>query len=72
LVSIDLSDCLNLASLDLYRNQLTNIGFLATLPNPKKLETLGLSANDIQPTTLDFLRPFVNLKTVTLGVTKTG
>ncbi|WNE41103.1 MAG: hypothetical protein mread185_000560 [Mycoplasmataceae bacterium] len=38
------------------------------MPNPNKLRELVICHNIIQPTTLDFLRPFVNLKEVSLGI----
>jgi hypothetical protein len=48
-------------------NSLTSVQFLSDLPYPEKLETLGIYDNNIQPTTLDFLRPFINLKDCKLG-----
>jgi len=41
---------------------------LNTLPNPEKLEVLQIFDNNIKPTTLDFLRPFINLKDCKLGL----
>src|SRR3954447_12465442 len=70
LTSINLSKCKNLRVLLLGVNNLTSIDFLNTLPNPEKLERLEIYDNNIQPTTLDFLRPFVNLIDCKLGENK--
>lgn len=72
LTSIDLSGCVNLVKLVINNNNLTSIDFLKTLPNPEKLEVLKIYDNNIQPTTLDFLRPFVNLKDCRLGLNFSG
>jgi Leucine-rich repeat (LRR) protein len=62
LTFLNLSECKELRELNLGKNQLTSVEFLNTLPNPEKLEELILVRNNIQPTTLEFLRSFVNLK----------
>ncbi|CAH1765139.1 4440_t:CDS:2 [Entrophospora sp. SA101] len=61
LTSIDLSKCPNLTELYCPGNQLTSIDFLKQLPQPEKLIRLGLANNNIEPTNLEFLRPFINL-----------
>jgi len=64
---LDLSGCFNLVRLRCPGNNLISVDFLAKLPHPEKLEVLEIYDNNIQPTTLDFLRPFVNLKDCKLG-----
>jgi hypothetical protein len=58
-----------LTSLQLLGNKFTSIDFLTTLPQPDKLKKLEVPNNQIQLTALDFLKPFVNLKSVSLGTT---
>ncbi|CAJ0842074.1 10736_t:CDS:2 [Entrophospora sp. SA101] len=72
LTTLDLSQCFKLAELNCSDNLLTSIDFLKTLPHPEKLRELRLSNNNIEKTTLEFLRPFVNLFTpaLTLGNNK--
>jgi hypothetical protein len=65
--NLTIRNCPALISIDLSANNLTNIDFLNTLPHPEKLEELVIADNNIKPTTLDFLTPFINLKTVLLG-----
>jgi hypothetical protein len=67
LFSFDLSSNVNLTVLGCSENQLTSIDFLNSLPNPDKLEILEIYDNNIQPTTLDFLKSFANLKSCKLG-----
>src|SRR6185312_14644439 len=67
LTNLDLSKNVNLSVLSCPNNQLISVDFLSKLPYPEKLETLVISDNNIQPTTLDFLKPFVNLKDCKLG-----
>ncbi len=68
LTNLDLSGCPELIEAELGDNHLTSIDFLKVIPNPKKLEVLQISNNNIRPTTLDFLRPFINLKDCKLGL----
>ncbi|CAB4430870.1 unnamed protein product [Rhizophagus irregularis] len=48
-------------------NNLTSINFLKNLSNPKNLKILKIDNNNIKSTTLDFLRPFVNLENLSLN-----
>jgi Leucine-rich repeat (LRR) protein len=64
---VNLRGLVNLKVLRIPRNNLVSVDFLKWLPNPEKLEYLDISDNRIEPTTLDFLRPFVNLKECYLG-----
>ncbi|CAI2176250.1 12689_t:CDS:2 [Funneliformis geosporum] len=68
LTFLDVSGCVNLTSLSCCKSNLTSIDFLNQLPNPEKLEVLEIYDNNIQPTTLDFLQPFVNLKDCKMGL----
>ena len=68
LSSIDLSKQKQLAKICLVENQITSIDFLKVVPIPEKLEVLEIYNNNIQSTTLDFLRSFVNLKDCKLGL----
>ncbi|CAI2195085.1 2771_t:CDS:2 [Funneliformis geosporum] len=66
--SLDISQNVNLIELICFDNNLTSIDFLNQLPHPEKVLSLGISNNNIKPTNLEFLRPFVNLnRTLTLG-----
>src|SRR5207245_8102772 len=67
LTQIDLSQHEELIDLDLNENNLTSIGFLNTLPNPEKLESLYIFNNKIQPTDISIFSRFVNLKTLMIG-----
>ncbi|CAG8488149.1 15915_t:CDS:1 [Gigaspora margarita] len=67
LTDLDLANCCNLKELNISKNQFTSLDFLKLLPNPEKLEILNVSDNCIQPTTLDFVRPFLNLKNLSVG-----
>jgi len=67
LTQIDLSQQEELMDLDLNENNLTSIGFLNTLPNPEKLESLYIFNNKIQPTDISIFSRFVNLKTLMIG-----
>ncbi|CAJ0824579.1 22174_t:CDS:2 [Entrophospora sp. SA101] len=68
LTNLDLSQCPNLTEIYCSDNQLTSINFLKQLPHPEKLNELELANNNIEPTNLEFLRPFINLKyKLTLG-----
>jgi hypothetical protein len=58
----------SLTKLHCSKNQLTSIEFLNQLPHPEKLICLEITNNNIKPTNLEFLRPFVNLEIkLTLG-----
>ncbi|RIA81619.1 hypothetical protein C1645_836714 [Glomus cerebriforme] len=70
ITSTNLSKNTKLTEISLQKTTLTSIDFLNQLPNPEKLEVLEIYDNNIQPTTLDFLRPFVNLKDCKLGLNK--
>ncbi|RHZ35245.1 hypothetical protein [endosymbiont GvMRE of Glomus versiforme] len=67
LTKLELSKCNKLISLECGENQLTSIDFLIQLPCPEKLERLEIYDNNIESTTLEFLRPFTNLKDCKLG-----
>src|SRR5688572_17204131 len=64
---LDLRAYGNLTKLNCSENKITSVEFLNQLPNPENLVNLIIYDNNIQPTTLDFLRPFVNLKDCKLG-----
>ncbi|MCE8169424.1 MAG: hypothetical protein I3273_04870 [Candidatus Moeniiplasma glomeromycotorum] len=51
-------------------NQLTSVDFLSELTHPEKLKSLSIVRNNFQPTILDFLCRFTNLKALTLGTAK--
>lgn len=70
LKKINLTGIGNLETLFLNANELTSVDFLNQLSNPEKLKTLNLARNNFSPTTLDFVRPFTNLKLLTLGTKK--
>ncbi|CAI2197622.1 11391_t:CDS:2, partial [Funneliformis geosporum] len=61
LTSLDVSQNVNLTKLSCSSNKLTSVDFLKQLPHPEKLLELDLANNNIEPTNLEFLRPFVNL-----------
>ncbi|MCE8163615.1 MAG: hypothetical protein I3273_05625 [Candidatus Moeniiplasma glomeromycotorum] len=67
LTSLDLSGCSSLTEFSCCESVLTSIDFLNQLPNPEKLEKLVIYDNNIEPTTLEFLRPFVNLRDCKMG-----
>ncbi|CAG8506187.1 10168_t:CDS:2 [Gigaspora margarita] len=72
LTNLDISKCTDLKEINCAKNNLNSVDFLTKLPNPEKLEELLIYDNNIQPTTLDFLRPFVNLKDCKLGLNRHG
>jgi len=67
LTNLDLHGCNEIVSLSLGSNSITNSSFLNTISRPEKLESLTLSNNDIQPTTLDIFARFTNLKSLAIG-----
>jgi hypothetical protein len=69
ITELDLSECSNLEQITVEQNlSLTSINFLDRLPNPEKLKHLEIRSNGFAPTTLDFLKLFVNLKSLRLGM----
>nr|CAG8442572.1 7944_t:CDS:2 [Entrophospora candida] len=73
ITSLDFSGCSNLTQLNFSNNLLTSIDFLKQLPHPEKLTYLALANNNIEPTNLEFLRPFINLtQKLTLGNDKSN
>jgi len=67
LTTLSLFGCSNLEKIMIGKNNFTSIDFLKQLSNPDKLKILHIYDNNIQPTTLNFLRPFVNLEDCKLG-----
>ena len=75
LTNLDLSDCRNLEILKAHNsrsslecfNNLSNISFLSQLPNPEKLKTLHLFANNIHSDLTPFAC-FTNLEDLDLGM----
>src|ERR1043166_9236629 len=61
ITSIKLPQSSKLRRLYLRGNNLTSVDFLNTIPNPKKLEALTISDNNIQPTDISIFGRFVNL-----------
>ena len=56
LTELDLSECVKLRELSCSRNNLTNTGFLRTIPSPEKLTYLNIGNNDISNQDLIFLK----------------
>jgi hypothetical protein len=69
ITDLDLSGCSNLEQITVEDNPLlASIDFLTHLPNPEKLNYLEIRNNNFAAATLDFLEPFVNLKSLRLGM----
>jgi Leucine-rich repeat (LRR) protein len=66
---LDLSNCEELKELYISCNvNITSIDFLSSLPHLEKLKRLEINNNNIHSTNLDFLRPFVNLERLDIGI----
>ena len=72
ITKIEIGDLPNLTNLTLTHNYLTSVEFLNQLSNPKKLETLVIGSNNIQPTDIEVFSRFVNLKELKIGTTSIG
>ncbi|CAG8599215.1 13719_t:CDS:1 [Gigaspora rosea] len=57
----------NITIIEAYDNQLTNLNFLISLPNPEKLKSLGVFQNQITSNDLEILAPFVNCEMLSIG-----
>jgi Leucine Rich repeats (2 copies) len=66
LVKLNLKGCRELTRLSCYTTPLNKIDFLLDLPNPNKLIFLDIGDNNFSPHDLVFLKPFTNLKSLSL------
>lgn len=69
---LDLREYRNLKELELADNNLTFVDFLNQLPNPEKLELVGIYNNEIKPTDISFFSKFVNLRYLKIGTSEEG
>jgi hypothetical protein len=67
IIAVNLRGLKHLSIIKILINDLVSVDFLKRLSNPEVLKILWINDNNIQPTTLDFLRPFVNLEDCRLG-----
>jgi len=69
---LDLSNYPNLKLLWVADNKLTSTNFLNTIPNPKRLVSLRISENNIQPTDIEIFSEFISLRQLKIGTSKSG